>query len=300
MYALPKFVLFAITIIACCVRSIFSGCYSKRVSSDNYHTWLFGLLQSIFCLVSIIGIFLISGGLGTFSLVSIGLGVLIGIADITVLVATLKALSIGPFSYTIIITSLGSVISALSGYFFGESVSFVQYIGIGLMIVCLLLSPESSADNNEKKASFKWLALCILAACCSGAIGVTQKIHQNTRYSDERAALLVGAFAFSVIFSVVMLALDKGKKSANPISVSKWVVLGLPAIAGFLFAFQHSINLYLSGAMPAIIVFPLINLLPMIISMTVGFIIFKEKLTVKRWLGLLCGIASSVLVSGII
>lgn len=299
MYSLPKFILFAITIIACCARSVFSGCYSKRVSSDNYHTWLFGLLQSVFCLASIVGIFLVSGGLGSFSLVSIGIGILIGAADITVLVATLKALSIGPFSYTVIITSLGSVISALSGYFFGESVSFVQYIGVALMIACLLLSPESSADKNEKKASFKWLALSLIAAVCSGAIGVAQKIHQSTNYGDERAALLVGAFAFSMIFSVIMVRVEKGKKTEH-LSTPKWVVLGLPAISGFLFAFQHSINLFLSGAMPAIIVFPLINLLPMIISMVLGFVIFKEKLTAKQWIGLVCGIASSILVSGII
>ena len=112
--------------------------------------------------------------------------------------------------------------------------------------------------------------------------------------------MLVGAFAFSLVFAAVTVILEKKKNIAEAPKISKKFVFGLPAIAGFVFAFQHSINLFLSGAMPAVIVFPLVNLSPMIISMTIGFIIFKEKLTVKRWLGLACGIASSILVSGII
>ena len=288
------------TIVACCVRSVFNGCYSKKVSSDNYHTWLFGLVQSLFCLTSIIGIFLVSGGLGSFSALSVGLGILIGAADILVLVSTLKALSIGPFSYTVIITSLGSVIPTLSGYFFGETISLVQYGGVVLMVVCLLLSPESSANKEEKKASLKWIALCSVAAVCSGTVGVVQKIHQSSSVGNERSALLVGAFAFSSLFSLVVFLLEKRKGSPDGCTCSKYIVLGLPAISGFVFAFQHCINLFLSGAMPAIIVFPLINLLPMILSMIAGFLIFKEKLTRKQWVGLACGIASSVLVSGII
>ena len=300
MYSLPIPLLFAMTIVACCVRSVFSGCYSKKVSADNYHTWLFGLIQSIFCLASIIGIFLVSGGLGSFSPLSIGLGILIGAADILSLVTMLKAMSVGPFSYTVIITSLGSVIPTLSGYFFGEKVSLVQYVGVALMIACLLLSPENSNGGAEKKASAKWLTLSIDSALCCGTIGVVQKIHQTSPYCEERAAMLVGAFAFSLVFAAFTVMIEKKKLAAEAPKVERKILIGLPAIAGFVFAFQHSINLFLSGAMPAVIVFPLVNLLPMIASMTIGFIIFREKLTAKRWLGLACGIASSILVSGVI
>ena len=300
MYSLPIPLLFAMTIVACCVRSVFSGCYSKKVPADNYHTWFFGLIQSVFCLASIIGIFLVSGGLGSFSPLSIALGVLIGMADILSLVTMLKAMSVGPFSYTVIITSLGAVIPTLSGYFFGEKVSLIQYVGVALMIACLLLSPEKSNDGEEKKVGAKWLTLSIASALCCGTIGVVQKIHQSSAYNEERAAMLVGAFAFSLVFAIFTVMFEKKKATQKAVGISRRVMFGLPAIAGFVFAFQHSINLFLSGAMPAVIVFPLVNLSPMIISMTIGFIIFKERLTAKRWLGLACGIASSILVSGVI
>ena len=301
MYSLPVPLLFAITIVACCVRSVFSGCYSKRVASDNYHTWLFGLLQGAFCLITIVGIFLVSGGLGNFSCFSVGLGAFMGAIDVISLVTMLKAMAIGPFSYTVIITSLGAVIPTLSGYFFPNdpTPTAVQYFGVAMMIVCLLLSPENSKRSDEKKLNFKWLLLSGLSAICCGTIGVVQKIHQTSDYNGESAAMLVGAFVFSMIFSLVMLLFEKRNKAPESPKNSKLIWLGIPAISGFFFAFQHTINLKLSSG-PAIIVFPLLNLSPMIISMAAGFIIFKEKLTAKRWVGLACGVLSSIFVSGII
>ena len=302
MYSLPIPLLFAITIIACFTRSLFGGGYSKRVSSSDYHTWLFSALQSVFCLVTIIGIFLVSGGLGEFSLFSILMGVLMGaISCVCNTVLTLKAYAIGPFTYTVIITSLGSIIATLSGFFFPNdpNPTLTQYVGVVLMVICLCLSPESNQTDKEKKASLKWLLLCVIAAVCSGATGIIQKIHQSTAHSNEQAAMLIGAFAFSSVFSVITFLCQKREGEQSEKSASAIVVWGIPAASGFLFAFQHSINLKLSSG-PAIIVFPLLNLLPMILSMTTGLVIFKEKLTLKRWIGLICGIAATIFVSGII
>ena len=300
MFALPIPILFAITIVACCVKSVFDGYFSKKVSSDDCHTWLFGLLQSVFCLVSIIGIFLVSGGLGHFSFFSLGLGLIIGAASIFCLIATLKAFAVGPFSYTTVITSLGSVIPTLSGYFFGESVTLVQYIGVVLMIVCLFLSPEGSKEGESKTATAKWLLLSLTASLLSGTVGVVQKIHQTSDYRDERAAMLVGAFAFSIAVSAVICIRQSRKTPKSNVTSARRRLWLIPVFTGMIFGFQHTVNLSLSGAMPAIIVFPLVNLCPMILSMVCGFIIFREKLSLKRWIGVVVGILSSILVSGIV
>ena len=55
----------------------------------------------------------------------------------------LKAFDIGPFSYTMVIASLSTIIPALSGFFFfNETISVVQIIGMILMVICFIFSVD--------------------------------------------------------------------------------------------------------------------------------------------------------------
>ena len=65
-------------------------------------------------------------------------------------------------SYTAVIISFSTLISALSGVaFFGESLGWVQGVGIAMMLGSFVLAIKKEKD--EKKANFKWLALCLFA-----------------------------------------------------------------------------------------------------------------------------------------
>lgn len=300
MYSLPIASLIAISVITLWIRSIINGYYSKSVSKDNaFLIWLFGGVQSLACLIMITFIFLISGGLKTVSPFTIVMGLLMGCINIINVYTNMKAVSKGPFSYTTVIINLSTIVTALSGLlFFDESISAIQLVGIVLMTVCIFLSTEKKDDEQAKKANTIWLMLTLIATVTSGATGVIQKAHQTSSFANEIPAILMICFGISVVFSIIMAFVQKDREEIK-IKENTTKIFLMPIISGAFFAFPHSINIYLSGKMPAVIFFPLINFLPMVLTMVMGIILFKEKLTKKQWTGIAFGMASMILLSGL-
>lgn len=304
MFALPIPILLMLTIVFAWGKSVLGGYYAKRLPDAARYRWLFGLIQSVTCGGMIALILGLSGGLGSFSLASVLIGLVMGLANIFGLVTGLAAMERGPFSYTTVIISLSTVITALSGPFFGEGVpSVTQFIGILLMIVCLFCAPERKAEDT-KKTSAAWLLLCGASMICSGATGISQKIHQKSDYASEMAALLLVTFAVSAVFSAIMLIVGFCRKSNKPAPTKASnpfpLILTTSAVSGAIFAFPHTINLFLSGVMPSVVMFPLVNLCPMLLSMVTGIVLFRERLSPMRWAGVAIGILATVLISGVL
>lgn len=299
MFTLPISLLFIITIVTVYFKVTLGGVFSKEISKDSsYYAWFYTAMQNLFCLIGIILIFLVSGGFETFSYYTLFLGIILGFAHVGCIVFVMKAYSVGPFSYTTIITSLSCVIPALSGLVFGETVALVQYIGILFMIVCLVLSTEKTEDDNKKKKSAKWFMFTIISTLSSGVVGIVQKTHQSIPLcKNEMPLLLISSFFVATVISFIELKCKKKdmvipKESKNKL----WI---LPIITGLFFAFPHTINLFLVGKVPSVIVFPLVNLCPLIVIMLTGIVVFKEKLTKRQWIGVVFGILSTIFVSGL-
>lgn len=302
MFTLPIGLLFVITIVTVWATGFLRGFYSKHFPDKALFLWNFNFWQNLACLVGIILVYTVSGGLGRFSWFSVGLGVAIGISSVIGLNANLQAFSTGPFAYTSVIVSLSAIIPTLSGLFFGETISASQYIGIALMIVCILLSPQTGNTQQVHKASTHWLLLCLVAALCSGFLGVVQKVHQHSiDHRSEMAAMLISCFAVSTIFAGVQYwrhLPHRGTSSTDKPMTTHAIVL--PILCGLSFAFPQTINLFLVGQVPAAVFFPIVNLTPMILTMVSAVIIFKERLSRKRWIGIGVGIVSTIFLSGIL
>lgn len=298
MLNLPVPLLLALTILTSWLNSMLGGCYSKRIHGGGRTLWRYNLGRSVCCGGMIAVLLAWSGGLHTWSLYSVLLGLLMGMADVWGLAANLKAFALGPFSYTTVIVSLSSVIPALSGLLWGETVTAVQWCGVLLMLICLVLSPEYATGSEPKKqVGAKWLLLSLIAALASGATGVLQKLHQNSTHSDETGALLLSCFVVSALLSAGMLARTaRTQEAPHGRPALLW---GLPCLAGCVFAFQHTINLFLSGKLDAVILFPLINLLPMLLAMLSGLVLFRERLSLRQWCGVCAGILAAVCISGL-
>ena len=64
----------------------------------------------------------------------------------------------------------------------------------------------------------------------------------------------------------------------------------LAAGSGAALGTVHSLNLYLSGVLPAILFFPIANGGLILMTAAVSMVIFREKLNVKQWVGLIMGV----------
>ena len=303
MFSLPIPLLIILSVITSALISILRGVYSKSYPMSGVYLWRFNFYQNIFCFSAILLIYLFSSAKFNFSVFSVLLGALLAVANILSLEGILKAQACGSFAYTTVIVALSAIIPSMSGpVLFGERVTFSQFVGIALMVICILLSPAK--DEGEKRSfSLKWLLFCAVAFVFSGAVGVVQKIHQNNAaHKAEMPALLLTCFFVSFVLSGIKLIIERGrtKKSGERLNKLTPAVVLFPAAAGLCFAFPHTINLFLSGRLASVVFFPTINLCPMMLTMLYAVFGFKEKLTAKQWAGIAVGVLSTVFVSGII
>ncbi len=223
------------------------------------------------------------------------LGILFGILTISGAFCNMKALSLGPVSYTQLIGCSSMIIPAFSGaIFWQEDLSIGHIIAVVLLLGCFFFSSDSKGDN--KSANMKWLLFALLLFAFTGSIGITQKVQQTSAYASEASwFLIIALLTASVISLCIWLNMTRGDKKSERRGILDPKLIAMFVFIGFVIAFTNKVNLYLSGVMPSIIFFPLVNGGALLLTVLAGFVIFKERLTKKQTVGMLLGAASVLL-----
>lgn len=289
---MPISVLLIISMSAYLSGNIIQKYYASKSANVFLPVFLYNAISGIVSAV----VLLCWGGFGSASIFTLLLGALFGLVVCVQGVAMLLALRIGPMSFTTVIVSFSTVLTALLGaLFWDEVLKPLQIVGIALMAVSFVFAVEKKSD--EKSGSWKWLLLCLLAFVCSGSVGLMQKIHQTSVHKAELNAFLITSFAVSAVFSVCAVALMKAKEKTPLLPKNEkgnvaWVLLALIALAGAFAAVNHKLNLFLSGVMDSAVFFPIVNGGGLVLTTVAALIIFREKLTKKQWCGVIMGTLS--------
>lgn len=288
-----------ITLILSMAASL-GGAVAKKYYIDKEPSGLSGglIYNAVNCL-SAAAVLLCWDGVGEVSAFTAAFGVIFGALTALQGVTNVLAMEVGPMSYTSVIISFSTLISALSGVMlFGESLGWAQIVGIVLMLASFVLAARD--DGADKRANAKWLFLCIIAFLATGGIGVMQKVYRSTEYGGELSAFLIIAFLSSTIFCTIFaLALRRGtavRESVRDGNNKKrvWLMLAVMAVGGICVAVNNKFNLYLSGVMDSAVFFPIVNGGGLVLSTLAAVILFKERLSKKQWAGIVLGIASVV------
>lgn len=288
---------FATTMTAYLGSGVIKKLYSKKLGDKTGSKYIY---NSITSLVSAI-VLCIWGGIGNVSLFTILLGCAFGVVTAIQQISNLKALDVGPLSYTSVIISLSTLIPTLSGLvFWNEQIGVRQIIGIALLAVCFVLSVEKKP--GEEKMSVQWLLYSVIAFLCTGMIGVMQKFHQKSDFKGELNGFLIIAFVISFVYSVAMaiIATMKNKdkdKSIDFKAKSVYRLFAVVVVAGLCVAVNNKINLDLSGKIDSAIFFPIVNGGGLVLTMLCAVTFFREKLSPKQWIGFFTGIASVLLIA---
>ncbi len=282
---------------------IFRNAYCKEHVKNSADLYLFNAVSSIVTLAGLALISAIGGSLCMPSLYTALFGVIFGLVTAGCAIFHMMALETGPLSYTKVIVSCSMVIPALSGFvLYQESVSVWQYIGMALVLLALVLAVDHR--QKDRHASIRWFLYCLAAMILSGSIGVMQKIHQSSPHKGELGAFLLIAFSVSALFSFLMipyflkkehcrLSLCESSASAVPL-----VLYSLVCGAGI--AFCNHFNMYLSGVIESVILFPVLNGGSMLLTTAAGLILWKEKLTRAQTAGMILGAAAILLLCDIV
>lgn len=292
----------SIALLSGILTKVFLNKYNKTISTR----YLFSSLQTF---VVIIALLIIGENLSislTTLLLGLGFGLLTGVQK----VYSMKSLEIGPWAYTTVISSLSTIIPTLSGaIIWGEQLRITQIIGVVLMMVCIYFSVDfkkekqqpqlaSQEEKPKNKATVKWLIFCGITFLSTGFIGVFQKWHQKTPAKDESAMFLIIAFIVTIIVNGV-LAIKSSRKEGG-LKAFKPALSIIPILimilSGVGVALNNKWNLYLSGVLPSVIMFPVVNGGGLILTTLFATFVFREKLTLKQWIGMAIGFIALFLI----
>jgi len=288
-----------VNLIAC---GIIRSAFCKKDVKNNSDLYLFNTVSSLLSMITLIVIAVCRTGLAIPSMYTIILGLLFGIITALCALLNMKSLEIGPLSYTTVIVSCSMLIPSLSGMIlYQEEISLWQYAGAVFMVLSFLCAADKK--NDKLGVSVKWFVFCIGTFLFNGGIGVMQKIHQNSAHKDELDAFLIIAFGASAVFSLAMMLYCKTVKKENVTVIGKgksgkFTIIGI--ISGVGIALCNIINMYLAGAMDAIIFYPIVNGGCMILTALAGVLMWREKLSRKQWTGVILGLIAVILLCDVL
>ena len=194
------------------------------------------------------------------------------------------------------VTSLSSklsvVLPTLAGVvLFSEKLNFVATMGIVLALVALVLVVGGKNTTN-KDIKINWL-LPVLIFFGTGTGDILMKLTEQQNTSDDMSFMIAFIYFIAMLFGILIVAHDliRGK--------SRWQWknaiggIGLGVINFFsTFCVYHAMRCF-----DNVVLFPIYNIGVVSLTALTGWLLFKEKLTWKNYLGLAIAIIAVILIT---
>ena len=299
LFLLPLPLLFVVTMAACLISQVVKNSFGASFSSpfDHYAFISLGAVVSVVALLLFVKSETVSG----FTAIT---AVCFGSLLLIQYYFMMKAYDCGSFAYTSVIASLSALIPAVSGWvFWNEKVFSAQIAGLVFMAACFVLCVDRSKEKNsdeegkgkERKNPPGWYVYTAVTFVSTGLIGIMQKVHQSSAYAGELGGFLIISFIVCAVVAALLAFLSR--KTRRPIEKGKGKYIGLSVLSGVSIALNHVINLYLAGKVDSAVLFPIINGGGLVLVTLFAVVVYREKLSLKHWIGIAAGIVSVVLLS---
>lgn len=202
----------------------------------------------------------------------------------------------GPMSLTSIITNACVVLPIVVGcVWYDEIMSLPQILGCILLAVTFLLSGLGSKEGT--KISLKWYPMVLIAFFLNGMGAVLLNIYGRVAASGARNSFLsLGYFVASLLLFGIFLSFPKEERPQAKSYVRPLLVLlvAMSCLGSFI---GNGILMSLNTAMPASLLYPLVNGGIGVFVAIASCVIFREKLTAQRLLTIVVGLAAIVVLN---
>jgi drug/metabolite transporter (DMT)-like permease len=208
----------------------------------------------------------------------------------------MKAMSLGPLSYSSLLFSMAMLVPIIFGaVFWDEPVRPIQLAGLALLVLTFLLASRASGD--DKKPNIRWLLFCLAACIGNGLIMALSKAHQMMYTGQEIEEFLILGFGTAALVSLMIFLVRCLHQKADLTKLRQKRFAVVVVLAGLTTGFGNLVALGLSGRIPAIVQFPSINGGFVILSSLLSYWLYKEKITRRALAGFVIGLAALVLLS---
>ncbi len=214
-------------------------------------------------------------------------GIIYGTVQAMFLFFKMKAMSTGPVSVTSVVSNCSMVLTTLMGIIiFSEKVTLLQIAGSALILLSVFLCVDPKSDM---KMTLKWKIYCVFFFIFAAAVGIIFKLF--SAYEASGANMMsVAAISMVICLSLLSFAIEKKPKP-------KRIHILFAVLCGILSCFYNRINVFLSGALPSVVFFPIFNGSIVLFSSISGALIFKEHLSKKQYFGILTGILAIIILA---
>lgn len=279
MAKIIPYLLLLLTISLETAKNVFSNDFSKKVLKNTTDIYKFNTFMYIGSFAVLC--FFRGGGISLFTVIT---AFLFALAVWFNQCAYLKALTVGPMSFTTFIQGVALIFPIIVGAIFWEEKIMLRQIAL---LAVLIIAMFLALDIRKGSFSIKWWIYSLLTMVTLGAIGILQSVHQMSEHSGELVNFLRIAFLFAVLMNFFGWRIcEKKQKSGYSIKSKAALQAGASGIAMGL---VHVINLYLAGVLPKVIFFPVSNGGLIFVTLIAALIFFKERLNIKQWIGIIMG-----------
>ena len=222
-----------------------------------------------------------------------GLSILTGFWFIfTYLLMTASTQSSG-ITITSLSSKLSVVLPTLAGVLiFQEHLNLKVSIGVVLALVALVLVVGGNGKPTDKFQVTK-LLLPLLIFFGTGIGDILMKLNEQRNTADNMGFMIAFIYSIAMLFSVILVAYDliSGKSKWQMKSLLGGIALGVINFFSTFCVF-HAMRYF-----DNVVLFPIYNIGVVCLTALVGWLLFKEKLTWKNYLGLAIAIIAVVLIT---
>lgn len=268
---------FALVLTSLCyfISNIYQNKFSESLKGRRYPLPMFNGLWMVIT-ATLLFVYKLFAGEFRFSGATLMIAAFSGVFIALSSMMLVLALGSGPMSLTILLFSVNSVIpTLLSVFVLNEKITIFQVIGMLLiLLVCILIN--LNRGDLGLKIEKRWFLYTLLALVFTGANGFCTKLHQTKLPNLEQIEYSIVLFAcgalIEIIFFVFLHWQDKLKGTERYVCRFSYFYLPIVIIA-IVQGTAMLCQLYDSSRIPAVILFPVMQLL--ILMMTTVFSIFR-------------------------
>jgi len=208
----------------------------------------------------------------------------------------LRAMKTGMASKVVFISSCSFLLTSIFSIIaFREPLTVFKALGIAMVCcaqVCFSLRRGEVRNSNAKDP---WFILAIVSMVCSGLVGISQKLLGKSAYPNEVIGLSFIATTIAALLPSLLLSVKHEWKEQFAVMKNRRT-LALSVVLGFVAVAMNTLSTYVATLIDGSIVFPVTNCGNLILSMFLGRLLFKDKLTKLQQLSVMLGIVAIVVI----
>ena len=223
-----------------------------------------------------------------FSIEVIVFGAFLGVLFAGTFVLYSKAISLAGTALSTVSARLSVLIPVLAAIiFYGESPNIKMLLGFGLALITLYLfylSLKNHGTVEGRKGKYIYLLSLLVGI---GFVDLSMKMFEQNFPISEKGVFVFTIFFSAFIYTSLYLIIKKIKFDKGTFNLG--LMLGVPNVL--------AINFLLAALdeLPAIVVFPVMNIGVIVITAVVAYLIWKEQINLYGKIALAFGIAAILL-----